>query len=131
MLIEALLGLVVEVLGEAVFAIAGAVLEQAITDESQPNRVLAAIGDWLIGVAAGGISLLILRRQMIAPVMIPGASLIIAPLCTGALLEALGRWWVRRGYVRMALFTFWGGFWFGLGMSVVRFVYFGRPWTWL
>src|SRR5262249_6663019 len=131
MLIEALLGLVVEVLGEAVFAIAGAVLEQAITDESQPNRVLAAIGDWLIGVAAGGISLLILRRQMIAPVMIPGASLIIAPLCTGALLEALGRWWVRRGYVRMALFTFWGGFWFCLGMSGRRFVSFGRPWTWL
>jgi len=131
MLIEALIGLVVEILGEVLFAIAGAVLEQVISDENQSNRVLAASGDGLIGVAAGGVSVLILRRQMVTPLVIPGASLIVAPLCTGALLELLGRWWVRRGYVRMALFTFWGGFWFAFGMALVRFGYFARPWIWL
>jgi hypothetical protein len=133
-MLEALLELLVEVLGEALFAVAGAVVqaafEEAASDETQSHRALAAIGHVLMGGIAGAISLLVLRREVVAHLLIPGTSLIVAPICTGALLELLGRWWVRRGNVRMVLFTFWGGFSFALGMAVVRFVYFERPWTW-
>ena len=127
-MLETLLELLIEVLGEALFAMAGAVLEEAISDESQSQRPLAAIGHVLMGAVAGAISLLVLRRQVVHHLVIPGASLILAPICTGALLELLGRWWVRRGNVRM-LFTFWGGFCFALGMAAVRFAYFEYLWT--
>ena len=121
-------------MGEALFALAGAVIsaafEEAVSDEGQSHKVLASIGHFLMGTIAGAVSLLVLRRQVVGSRAIPGVSLILAPLCTGALLDLLGRWWVRRGNVRMALFTFWGGFWFALGMAVVRFAYFARAWTW-
>ncbi len=129
-MLEALLELLVEILGEALFAIAGAVLEEAVSDESQSHRPAAAIGHVLMGIVAGAISLFVLRRQVVQHLVIPGTSLILAPICTGALLELLGRWWVRRGNVRMVLFTFWGGFCFALGMAAVRFAYFERVWTW-
>jgi hypothetical protein len=129
--LEGLLELLVEVLGEALFAMAAAVLEEAISDESQSYRPLAAIGHVLMGGVAGATSLLVLRRQVVQHLVVPGASLIVAPVCTGALLELLGRWWVHRGHVRMVLFTFWGGFCFALGMAAVRFAFFERVWTWL
>lgn len=133
-MLEVLFELVVEVLGEVLFAVAGAVVQAAFGEttgeETQSRRALAAIGHVVMGLVAGAISLLVLRREVLAHLLIPGMSLIIAPISTGALLELLGRWWVRRGNVRMVLFTFWGGFSFALGMAVVRFVFFERPWTW-
>ena len=83
-----------------------------------------------MGTMAGAISLLVLRRQVFANGVVPGVSLIFAPVCTGALMDLLGRWWVRRGNIRMALFTFWGAFCFALGMAFVRFVFFERARTW-
>ena len=130
-MLDALLELFVEVLGEALFAIAGAVFEEAVSDENQSHRPSAAIGHVLMGVVAGAISLLVLKRPLVHQFVVPGTSLILAPVCTGALLELLGRWWVRRGNVRMVLFTFWGGFCFALGMAAVRFAYSVRVWTWL
>jgi hypothetical protein len=130
-IVEFLLELVIEVLGEALFAIAGAVLQEAISDEDQAQRVPAAVGHVLMGCIAGAVSLVILQRQVVPYVGPHGFSLIIAPVATGALLECLGRWWVRRDNVRMALFTFRGGFCFAFGMAVVRFAYFERAWTWL
>ncbi|HEX5474707.1 MAG TPA: hypothetical protein VFX12_08615 [Vicinamibacterales bacterium] len=115
-----MLGLLVECLGEILFAIAGAVLQEAISDEAQSNRWLATIGYCLMGAIAGAISLLVLHRHVAPRLIVPGVSLIIAPVCTGAVLNILGNWWVRRGNVRMALFTFWGGFWFALAMATVR-----------
>ena len=63
-----------------------------------------------MGTMAGAISLLVLRRQVFANRVVPGVSLILAPVCTGALMDLLGRWWVRRGNIRMARFTFRGAF---------------------
>src|SRR5438128_93858 len=123
-MLEFLIEFVVEVLGEILFAIAGAALAEAISDHRQANPRLAAIGHALMGAIAGGISLLVLRRQLIAQPPLPGVSLVLAPLCTGAVLNLLGDWSERRGNVRMALFTFWGGFWFALAMAIVRFLYF-------
>ncbi len=129
-MLEGLLELLVEVLGETLFAMAGAVLEEAISDEGQSHRPAAAIGHVLMGAVAGAISLLVLKREVVHHFVVPGTSLILAPVCTGALLELVGRWWVRRGNVRMVLFTFWGGFCFALGMAAVRFAYSERLWTW-
>ncbi len=127
---DVLLELIVEIFGEVLFGIAGAILEEAISDDNQSSRIPAVAGHFLMGAIAGVVSLAVLRQQVVPHVVIPGLSLIVAPIGTGILLELLGRWWVRRGNVRMALFTFWGGFCFGLGMALVRFAYTERAWTW-
>ena len=87
-------------------------------------------GPLVMGTMAGAIGLVVMRRQVFTNRVVPGVSLILAPVCTGVLLDLLGRWWVHRGNIRMALFTFWGAFCFALGMAFVRFAYFQRPWTW-
>ncbi len=127
--IDVIVGLLVECLGEILFAIAGAVLQEAVSDQDQSNRWLATVGYCLMGAVAGAISLLVLHRQLSPRLVLPGASLIAAPVCTGILLNVLGGWWVRRGNVRMALLTFWGGFWFALAMATVRLAYFEHLWT--
>jgi hypothetical protein len=108
---------------EVLFAVLAAILEEAISDDEQSHRGMAAIGHLLMGAAAGAVSLLVFRFPLVAHPPIRGASLLLAPILTGGVLELLGRWWVRRGNVRMALFTFRGGFAFALGMALVRFVY--------
>jgi hypothetical protein len=129
-MIEFLLEFLVEVLGETLFAVAGMLLEEALSDEAQATPLFAAAGQFLIGLVAGGISLLLLQHRVVAHAVVPGASLLLAPLGTGMLMEILGRWTVRRGNVRAALLTFRGGFSFALGMAVVRFAYFEKAWTW-
>jgi hypothetical protein len=47
-------------------------------------------GPVLMGTMAGAISLLVLRRQVFANGVVPGVSLILAPVCTGALMDLLG-----------------------------------------
>jgi hypothetical protein len=121
-------GLLIECLGEILFAIAGAVLHEAVSDEDQSNRWVAIPGYCLMGAVAGALSLLVLRRQLVPRLVVPGISLIVAPVCTGVVMNALGGWWVRGGNVRMALFTFWGGFWFALAMAAVRLAYFEQLW---
>jgi hypothetical protein len=117
-----------DVLGEVIFGLAAAVLSagfvEAISDDGQSNRVLAGIGHLTMGLVAGALSLFVLQHPVVRNVSIPGASLVFGPIGTGAVFEVLGRWWVRRGNVRMALFTFRGGACFALGMALLRFTYF-------
>jgi hypothetical protein len=90
------------------------------------NRAAAAVGHLVMGAATGAVSLLVFRSPLVAHRPIRGMSLLLAPIATGGVLELLGRWWVRRGNVLMALFTFCGGFCFALGMALVRFAYLHR-----
>ena len=123
-MLEFLLGVLFEFFAETLFAIAGAALAEAVSDDEQSNPTLAGIGQVLVGVVAGGVSLLLLRRQLMTAPPVPGTSLLVAPVCTGLALRGLGDWSVRRGHVRSALFTFRGGFWFAAGMAATRFSYF-------
>jgi hypothetical protein len=127
--LDVIVGVLVECLGEVLFAIGGAVLQEAVSDENQSDRWLATLGYCLMGAVAGALSLLVLRQQLAPRLVVPGASLIVAPVCTGVVMNALGGWWVGRGNVRMALFTFWGGFWFALAMATVRLTYFAHLWS--
>ena len=123
-MLDFVFGVLFEFVAETLFAIAGSALAEALGDDEQSNPALAGIGHVLMGIVAGGISLLLLRRQLIAAPPVPGVSLLVAPVCTGLALQALGDWSVRRGHVRSALFTFRGGFWFAAGMAATRFAYF-------
>ncbi len=105
-------------------AVLSAAFVEAISDDGQSNKVLAGIGHFTMGAVAGAVSLLVLQHQVTHVAAVPGTSLVAGPIVTGGVFEVLGRWWVRRGYVRMALFTFRGGACFALGMALLRFAYF-------
>ena len=117
-----MLDALVEVAFEVLANVAVEALGEAVSDADQSSRILAGIGHALMGTAAGALSLFFLPRQVAPQVGFPGMSLAIAPLCAGVLLDSMGRWWERRGNVRMALFTFRGGVVFALAMAIVRFV---------
>ena len=127
MLLELLLQLILEVALELAFEFGTAIgwnaIEQSISDEGQSHKGIGPLGHFLIGIIAGAISLLVYSRRLTPVRFVPGASLLLAPLGTGIIMEAFGRLWVGRGHVRMALFTFKGGFLFALGMALLRFAY--------
>jgi hypothetical protein len=126
-LLELLLQLVVEVALELAFEVGTAfgwsAIEPSSSDEGHPHKSIGPLGHFLIGIVAGAISLLVYSQRLTPFRFVPGASLLLAPLGTGIIMEALGRFWVSRGHVRMALFTFKAGFLFALGMALLRFAY--------
>lgn len=96
--------------------------------ERESTPLLAGIGHFLTGLCAGGLSLLIFGRALIAHPLIPGVSLILSPIGTGMAMRAIGEYWVERGRDRPALFSFRAGAIFAFGMALVRFVYLGPGW---
>ena len=123
--LELLLQLVFEVALQLAFEFAAAIgwrgIERTISDDG--HTLIDPLRHFLIGIVAGAISLLVYSHRLTPFRFVPGASLLLAPLGTGIIMEALGRVWAGRGGVRMALFTFKGGFLFALGMALVRFAY--------
>lgn len=57
---------------------------------------------------------------------IPGASLLLAPLCTGLIMKLFGDWRRTRGHEPTTLATFWGGALFAFSMAFVRWLRVGR-----
>lgn len=76
-----------------------------------------------MGVCAGGLSVLIFGRRLVAPGPIPGLSLVASPLATGLAMHWLGELVEGRGRERPALFSFSAGAIFAFGMALVRFLY--------
>jgi hypothetical protein len=77
-----------------------------------------------MGTGAGFVSVLIFGQRLTPRAPIPGLSLILAPLATGALMRWLGRFWARRRGQLPGLFTFHGGAIFALGVVLVRLIVF-------
>jgi hypothetical protein len=78
-----------------------------------------------MGICAGMLSLFIVGRRLVPHSLLPGVSLMLAPLGTGLAMHWLGELWRDRGKEPPALFSFPAGAIFALGMALVRFVYLG------
>ena len=128
-LVALLLEFVVQVVLNVAFNFLAALgiesLKHAIRREGDAHPVLAMLGHFLLGLGAGGLSLLLVRQPMAAPFLFPGLSLIVAPLGNGLAMHLLGAWWWRRGHRRPVMFTFPAGAVFAGGMQLVRVLYFG------
>jgi hypothetical protein len=126
-LLELLLQLVVEVAVELAFELGvgfgWTAIVESMSDGRRAHKILGAAHHFFIGIMAGGVSLLLHSHRLVPARFVPGASLLLAPLATGTIMEGLGRLLLDRGYVRLALFTFKGGFWFALGMALLRFAF--------
>jgi hypothetical protein len=78
---------------------------------------------FLAGVSAGVLSVLLIPQRLSPPSPLPGVSLILAPIGTGIVMYGLGEIWRDRGKKAPALFSFRAGAIFAFGMALVRFVH--------
>jgi hypothetical protein len=115
-LLELAAELGVEVVGRRVFA-------SVLGDADKVSGWWSSVGQLVLGLAAGGSTLLIVPGAVFRRGPVPGVSLLFAPAITAVLVDLLGsQWEARRGW-RPALFTLRAGALFAFGMALVRFVY--------
>ena len=95
---------------------------QPFRKRGDSHPVVIGIGLVLLGVAAGGLTVLILPRPVIPPLPIRGLSLLLSPLATGVLMERYGEWREERTGKRTYMATFWGGALFAFAMAATRLV---------
>ena len=98
-------------------------LGQTITPREDRNPILAGIGYALLGLVAGGVSLLIFPESFARSEKFHGISLLVSPVMAGLGMAGLG-WLLKRSGKRvMRLDSFTYGFVFALPMAIIRFLY--------
>ena len=131
-LLELLFQLLIEIAAEILFELLTALGWESL-DSMRPARkprpVLARFGQFLMGLVAGILSLLVFGRRLVPRPVVPGLSLVLAPIGTGIAMHWMGEWRRERGRDRPALFSFWAGAIFAFGMALVRFVYLEIGWS--
>lgn len=101
-------------------------LGEPLQTRDRAHPVLAAIGLVILGGLAGAVTCLIFPTRLFWVGRIPGASLILSPVFTGAAMEYYGRRRRARGGSPSYMATFWGGGLFAFGMALFRFLWVGR-----
>ena len=121
-LLMCLLGMLGEFLLQIAFEVAAEALSGAIGLSKKTSAVALIIGPILVGVSAGFLSVLLFPHRLIATrVVIPGASLVLAPLATGYAMQILGDRLRRFGRCTSSLATFRGGALCAFAMALIRF----------
>ena len=128
----ALLGALFDIFDEFVlqmiFELPTEALGEVFNSEEQRNTVVPIFGLVVGGVAAGLLSAWLFPNRFIAArVVVPGASLLLAPVATGAAMHWLGRLLRHLERQPSCLATFWGGALFALLMALVRWGLVGLP----
>jgi hypothetical protein len=101
-------------------------VREPFRQRSRAHPLLAGIGLLLFGAAAGALTRLIWPTPIFRAGPLRGASLLLSPLVTGALMHRYGEWVESRARSRSSIATFWGGALFAFGMALVRFVWVAR-----
>ena len=84
---------------------------------------LAAIGYFIFGLTAGGLSLYILPELFIKAHWLRIVNLLLTPFVSGLVMAWIGSWRRRHSKEVIRLETFTYGFCFALAMSIVRFTF--------
>jgi hypothetical protein len=124
-LLEALLGVLLEVIGDALlevlFGLAAEALSGVIKRLKDAGPVVLTLGLAGAGAGAGLLSAwLVPHRLIVGRVVIPGLSLVAAPLVTGFVMGLLGQQIRRAGHWPSSVATFRGGVVFAFSMALVR-----------
>jgi hypothetical protein len=127
-LFEIIAQLVLEVVTQVLFELLTAFgwresMKHSVRREDETTPVLAAFGHFLMGLAAGAISVAVIPQRIVPLSPVPGISLILSPVGTGVVMHWIGEFWRARGRERLALFSFRAGAIFAFGMALVRFLY--------
>ena len=87
------------------------------------NPILAFVGFALLGIIAGGLSLLLFRNHLLKPHWLRVTWLVIMPLMVGKVMSLIGSFWETKHRERTRLETFINGWAFALAMGLVRFFF--------
>jgi hypothetical protein len=124
-LLVELLAFLLEIFGDVLLQIAFELVAEALSGviglRKRTSAAASVIGPILIGVVAGFASIWLFPHRLVATrVVIPGASLLMAPLATGYLMHILGGRLRRFGRYPSNLGTFRGGALCAFSMALIR-----------
>ncbi len=119
-LLNLLVEFVVQFVVEGLLEVGWESVRRVSAKRGRVNRAAAAAVLVLLGGVTGYLSVLFVPVHLFGPSRYPGISLLVAPLATGAALQALGSWRAERGHTPSVLATFWGGALFAFAMVGVR-----------
>ena len=131
-LLAELLGALLEVFGEfllqMLFELAAEALSGLIKYENETRPAVSTMGLALAGAAAGLLSAWVFPHRLIATrVVLPGVSLLLAPLATGSVMHLLGKRLRLVGRFASDLATFRGAALFAFSMALIRWWLVGLP----
>jgi hypothetical protein len=112
-----------EIVGEALLDLAQRVMAEVFETSRSIRPEFASLGYALLGVLAGGLSVLILPHPLVRPSKIHGISLLVSPLVTGLVMFLIGSMLRRQGKKVVQIESFGYGFAFALGMALVRYFF--------
>jgi hypothetical protein len=108
---------------EAIAELFGHSLKEPFRRPGPPRPWLAAIGYLIFGAIGGGISLWLLPDLFIESGWLRIANLLVTPLLSGLLMEAIGTWRRQRDKEVIRLESFAYGFCFAFSMALVRYTF--------
>ena len=92
-------------------------------DTARRHPIVCFLGNVVLGLLAGGFSLLIFKRHFFERAEWRVALLVGIALAAGWAMSAFGKWQEKQGGERASLERFWNGFAFALAMGLVRFFF--------
>lgn len=119
LIFEILLNVVLEILAEVGLQSVKAAFEK----REERNPFLAAFGYLILGLIAGGVSLLLFPHPFRRSQRFHGISLLIIPLLGGAAMSVLGMLRRRRGKSLILLDSFVYGAIFAFAMALLRYLF--------
>jgi hypothetical protein len=124
-LLEALFQLIGELVLQILFEAAAELGFHSLkeTFRRPGNPLLSAIGFFLWGLLAGGLSLLLLPRSFISNHDLRILNLAVTPLITGGVMVLIGKQRRHRGQALVGLDRFGHAFAFAFAMALVRFLF--------
>lgn len=124
--IEALVWFLVEVvgsvIGELLLELGFETLASPFLKERDSNPILAAIGFVLLGALLGWVTTWSYPNRLIANPPVPGASLVLIPLLSGAAMQWFGAHQRKQKRETSWLATFWGGALLAFACALTRFI---------
>ena len=122
-LLEPILEAILELIASAIMDLASRLLADSFDALESASPVVATLIYVVLGMLAGGCSVLIFPHHFVRPSRIPGISLLASPILTGAVLSLIGTFLRNRDKITTRIETFRYGFAFAFGMALVRLLF--------
>jgi len=122
-ILEPFLDAILELIAGAILDLLSRILSDAFESLEASPPIMAALAYSVLGMVAGGFSVLLLPHHLVHPSRILGISLLISPVLTGAALSLVGAVVRSRHKNLTRIETFRYGFAFAFGMAVVRLLF--------
>ena len=122
-LFQVIFEFLLQIFGELLVELGLRSVKEPFAEGEARNPILAGIGYAVLGLVAGGLSLIFFPRAMVRSASLHGISLLVTPLLAGATMSLVGTWRRRRGERLWRLDSFCYAFVFAFGMALVRLLF--------